>query len=255
MPWAKAWGAVDARGKFKYPFPPTVFYEMAVRQGAGGRLHTGCPPHLAGSLAALPCGWCRALQTRERKARCATSTRGGSHPAHHSAQPYSRPPARLLASHGPRSQNDATTSQQIKAALTIFKNNNVKADVIKARAAAAAWPCRYAVVMVREHLLSTCCNLQLPVLITPCAALPFAMPPAQVPMRPVTPDFLSQRSIYISQSQSRQIQALLRKLGTLDANGWLRYDPRKVRAMSWLLLVGVHARHRSPRVHGCSWPA
>ena len=31
MPWAKAWGAVDSKGRFKYPFPPTVFYEMAVR--------------------------------------------------------------------------------------------------------------------------------------------------------------------------------------------------------------------------------
>lgn len=35
MPWAKAWGAVDAKGKFKYPFPPTVFYEMAVSEASG----------------------------------------------------------------------------------------------------------------------------------------------------------------------------------------------------------------------------
>lgn len=28
MPWANAWGAVNAKGKFKYPHPPTAFYEM-----------------------------------------------------------------------------------------------------------------------------------------------------------------------------------------------------------------------------------
>ncbi len=47
-------------------------------------------------------------------------------------------------------------------------------------------------------------------------------------MRAVTPDFLSQRSIYLSKQQSRQIQAALRKIGLLDANGWIKYDPRKV---------------------------
>ncbi|PRW59841.1 hypothetical protein C2E21_1509 [Chlorella sorokiniana] len=103
MPWAKAWGAVDSKGRLKYRFPPTVFYEMA---------------------------------------------------------------------------NDVETSKQIAAALNIFRNNNVKADVVK------------------------------------------------VPMRPVTPDFLHQRSIYLSKQQSRQIQAVLRKIGLLDANGWIKYDPR-----------------------------
>ena len=53
--------------------------------------------------------------------------------------------------------------------------------------------------------------------------------PVQVPQRAVTPDFLSQRSIYLSRQQSRQIQAALRKIGLLDANGWIQYDPRKVR--------------------------
>lgn len=36
MPWAKAWGATDAKGKFKYRFPPTVFYEMAVSEAGQG---------------------------------------------------------------------------------------------------------------------------------------------------------------------------------------------------------------------------
>lgn len=54
-----------------------------------------------------------------------------------------------------------------------------------------------------------------------------------MPQRAVTPDFLSQRSIYLSRQQSRQIQAALRKIGLLDANGWIQYDPRKVRQGCW----------------------
>lgn len=51
-------------------------------------------------------------------------------------------------------------------------------------------------------------------------------------MRAVTPDFLYQRSIYLSKQQSRQIQAALKKIGLLDANGWIKYDPRPVSTLS-----------------------
>jgi hypothetical protein len=49
------------------------------------------------------------------------------------------------------------------------------------------------------------------------------------PERNVTPTWLSQRSIYISATQARQIQAALRKIGVINAQGFITSDPRKVR--------------------------
>jgi hypothetical protein len=48
------------------------------------------------------------------------------------------------------------------------------------------------------------------------------------PERNVTPTWLSQRSIYISATQARQIQAALRKIGVINAQGFITSDPRKV---------------------------
>ncbi|KAL4458456.1 hypothetical protein ABPG75_013321 [Micractinium tetrahymenae] len=51
--------------------------------------------------------------------------------------------------------------------------------------------------------------------------------------RPVTPDWLSMRSVYISPSQSAQIQKYLYKIKVLDADGNVRYDVRVKRG--WIL--------------------
>lgn len=49
------------------------------------------------------------------------------------------------------------------------------------------------------------------------------------PERNVTPTWLSQRSIYISPTQARQIQAALKKIGVINAQGYITSDPRKAR--------------------------
>lgn len=60
--------------------------------------------------------------------------------------------------------------------------------------------------------------------------LPVARPPGclQIDSRPVTPEWLSMRSVYISPEQSRTIQSYLIKIGVLDANGEVQYDVRVV---------------------------
>jgi len=50
-----------------------------------------------------------------------------------------------------------------------------------------------------------------------------------VPPRPVTPDWLYKRSIYISPEQSAVIQQALMKINVLDAFGNVNYDVRVVR--------------------------
>ncbi len=55
------------------------------------------------------------------------------------------------------------------------------------------------------------------------------------PPRNVSSTWLSQRSIYISPTQARQIQAALRKIGVVNAQGYITADPRKVRGgWGWL---------------------
>lgn len=49
------------------------------------------------------------------------------------------------------------------------------------------------------------------------------------PQRNVTPTWLSLRSIYILPAQTRQIQAALKKIGVINAQGLITSDPRKVR--------------------------
>jgi len=46
------------------------------------------------------------------------------------------------------------------------------------------------------------------------------------PKLPVTNDFLYKRSVYLSREQSAQIAFYLRKIGVLDANGFVKYDVR-----------------------------
>lgn len=52
-------------------------------------------------------------------------------------------------------------------------------------------------------------------------------PPLQAPSRPVNQSWFSGRSLVITPQQSSAIVAALQQLGVLDANGWLRDDPRQ----------------------------
>lgn len=52
--------------------------------------------------------------------------------------------------------------------------------------------------------------------------------PIQVPPRPVGPNWLYKRSIYISQEQSAAIQQALIKINVLDGYGNVNYDVRVV---------------------------
>lgn len=50
-----------------------------------------------------------------------------------------------------------------------------------------------------------------------------------MPPRPVTPDWLYKRSMYISPEQSATIQQALMKINVLDPLGNVNYDVRVVR--------------------------
>ncbi|KAL4431781.1 hypothetical protein ABPG77_002997 [Micractinium sp. CCAP 211/92] len=75
-------------------------------------------------------------------------------------------------------ERDAQTKRQIEKAVTLLRNNGVRADSIYS------------------------------------------------PPRPVTKAYLSSRSMLITPVQSALIQKALRRLYLLDANGFVRYDPR-----------------------------
>jgi hypothetical protein len=50
----------------------------------------------------------------------------------------------------------------------------------------------------------------------------------QIPSQPLYPSYFQRRSIYISRQQSAQIVAGLKKIGAINEDGWLNYDPRMV---------------------------
>lgn len=60
-----------------------------------------------------------------------------------------------------------------------------------------------------------------------CNYEPAPPPPLQAPSRPVNQSWFSGRSLVITPQQSSAIVAALQQLGVLDANGWLRDDPRQ----------------------------
>lgn len=193
MPWEKAWGATNGHGKLRYAFPPTVFYMM---------------------------------------------------------------------------KRDKQTKMQIEKALVILKNNGVPADYVYVswagsvlsgpgswRTARACWRRASTGALHRErghgrtrgacskdggHARFAChpglvarslWRVVWPpqhtsrLTVWPCT-------PLQIDSRPVTPDWLSMRSVYISPSQSAQIQKYLVKIKVLDAKGNVRYDVRVVSAVA-----------------------
>ena len=64
---------------------------------------------------------------------------------------------------------------------------------------------------------------------------------AQAPARQVGPTFFSDRSMYISKDQAKQLQKALQKIKVLDKNGWVRYDTRVVSG-GWAGLLGGAGR-------------
>lgn len=63
--------------------------------------------------------------------------------------------------------------------------------------------------------------------LAPVGLVPHRLPaPLQVDPRPVTPYFFSDRSEYIEPELSRRIVAGLRRIGMLDAQGYVTVDPR-----------------------------
>jgi hypothetical protein len=68
----------------------------------------------------------------------------------------------------------------------------------------------------------------------------------------VGPTFFSDRSMYISKDQAKQLQKALQKIKVLDKNGWVRYDTRVVSG-GWAGRVGGWGGGGVGRGVGAAW--
>lgn len=145
-------------------------------------------------------------------------------------------------------KRDVQTKMQIQKALIILKNNRVPADYVyvrgagrhaqqellggqapgtrKMRAQQSVGRAGGGVQQQQGKAQRACDPGRGQSLTGACALL--SPSPMQIDSRPVTPDWLSMRSVYISPSQSAQIQKYLYKIKVLDSKGNVRYDVRVV---------------------------
>ena len=140
-------------------------------------------------------------------------------------------------------QRDLQTKRQIEKALEIFKKNNINADSIfvsATRAGGCLPACLFASSSPAWHPLPKSSDPRSPThapLPHPLLPPPSPPPPArsQIPARRITPEWMSDRSLLLTEDQSRQIQKAMIKVGALDKNGNLNYDPRLVSQMAGAL--------------------